>query len=452
MIVEEGDGVGGAWHWNRYPGIQVDIPSFSYQFSFRQRPDWSRVYAPGDELKAYAEDCVDHYGLRPQHPAEHARHRRRLGRRRPRLAARRRPAASTITARHVDRRHRRAHEAQAAGHPGRRRLRRHDDAHRPLGRRRRPARQARRADRHGRLGGAGHPVDRARSSSELTVFQRTPIWCLPKLDGPMPGALRGGAAAGARACSRRRRLASQAYVELTFPLAAHYADDRSPWRSASEGLALRLLREQVRDPEVRDKLTPRYGLGCKRPGFSNDYLRDVQPPERAPRDGADHRGRRRRRSAPPTATAGPFDVLILATGFKVFEPGNMPPFPVRGAGGADLETFWTENRFQAYQGVSVPRLPEPVLDPRALRLQRRVVLHADREPVAPHRALPRARARSVGATRVEVTPRGQRPLLRRDARPPRPADLLPGRAARRRTRTTSTSTATSRSAPRRRSR
>ena len=66
VIVEEGDGVGGAWHFNRYPGLQVDIPSWSYQFSFRQRPDWSRVYAPGEELKAYAEDCVDHYGLRPK--------------------------------------------------------------------------------------------------------------------------------------------------------------------------------------------------------------------------------------------------------------------------------------------------------------------------------------------------------------------------------------------------
>src|SRR3954463_1379314 len=64
VIIEEGDGVGGAWHWNTYPGVAVDIPSFSYQFSFDQRTDWSRVYAPGEELKAYAEDLVDKYGLR----------------------------------------------------------------------------------------------------------------------------------------------------------------------------------------------------------------------------------------------------------------------------------------------------------------------------------------------------------------------------------------------------
>ena len=64
MLVEAGDGVGGTWHWNTYPGIAVDIPSFSYQFSFEQSPRWSRTYAPGRELKAYAEHCVDKYGIR----------------------------------------------------------------------------------------------------------------------------------------------------------------------------------------------------------------------------------------------------------------------------------------------------------------------------------------------------------------------------------------------------
>ena len=51
LVVEGGDGVGGVWHWNTYPGVAVDIPSFSYQFSYEKRTDWSRVYAPGKELK-----------------------------------------------------------------------------------------------------------------------------------------------------------------------------------------------------------------------------------------------------------------------------------------------------------------------------------------------------------------------------------------------------------------
>ncbi len=66
VVIEAGDGVGGAWHWNTYPGIAVDIPSPSYQFSFEQMNDWSRLYAPGSELKGYAEHLVDKYGLRPK--------------------------------------------------------------------------------------------------------------------------------------------------------------------------------------------------------------------------------------------------------------------------------------------------------------------------------------------------------------------------------------------------
>ena len=56
--------MGGAWHWNTYPGVAVDIPSPSYQFSFERRSDWSRLYAPGEELKAYADDLTDKYGIR----------------------------------------------------------------------------------------------------------------------------------------------------------------------------------------------------------------------------------------------------------------------------------------------------------------------------------------------------------------------------------------------------
>ena len=33
LMVDDADGVGGTWHWNTYPGIAVDIPSYSYQFS-----------------------------------------------------------------------------------------------------------------------------------------------------------------------------------------------------------------------------------------------------------------------------------------------------------------------------------------------------------------------------------------------------------------------------------
>jgi cation diffusion facilitator CzcD-associated flavoprotein CzcO len=64
LIVDKWHAVGGTWLANTYPGVAVDIPSFIYSFSFEQRSDWSRLFAPGAELQQYAEDVVDKYGLR----------------------------------------------------------------------------------------------------------------------------------------------------------------------------------------------------------------------------------------------------------------------------------------------------------------------------------------------------------------------------------------------------
>src|SRR4051794_14562323 len=87
LVVEEGDGVGGAWHWNTYPGIAVDIPSFSYQFSFETRADWSRVYAPGTRAQAVRRALRRRLRRARPDPLRHPHHARGLRRGRRRLAA-----------------------------------------------------------------------------------------------------------------------------------------------------------------------------------------------------------------------------------------------------------------------------------------------------------------------------------------------------------------------------
>ena len=96
------------------------------------------------------------------------------------------------------------------------------------------------------------------------------------------------------------------------------------------------------------------------------------------------------------------DVLILATGFKVFDPGNMPAYPVKGAGSADLEEFWIENRFQAYEGVSVPGFPNyfTVFGPYGYTGSSYFNLI---ETQARHIVRCLRHARAQGATYVEVT-------------------------------------------------
>ena len=55
---EMGEGVGGTWYWNRYPGARVDIECVEYSYSFsrelEQEWDWSERYAGQREIERYA--------------------------------------------------------------------------------------------------------------------------------------------------------------------------------------------------------------------------------------------------------------------------------------------------------------------------------------------------------------------------------------------------------------
>lgn len=64
-VLEKGSDVGGVWHWNRYPGLTCDVPSQIYQFGFAPKPDWSHVWASGPEIQRYHRDVVDRLGLAP---------------------------------------------------------------------------------------------------------------------------------------------------------------------------------------------------------------------------------------------------------------------------------------------------------------------------------------------------------------------------------------------------
>jgi cation diffusion facilitator CzcD-associated flavoprotein CzcO len=67
-VFEAGDGVGGTWYWNRYPGARCDVESmqYSYQFSeeLQQEWEWSERYATQPEILKYANHVADRFGLR----------------------------------------------------------------------------------------------------------------------------------------------------------------------------------------------------------------------------------------------------------------------------------------------------------------------------------------------------------------------------------------------------
>jgi cation diffusion facilitator CzcD-associated flavoprotein CzcO len=64
VIIEAGDGVGGTWRTNTYPGAACDVQSHLYSFSFALNKSWSRTYARQPEILAYLESVSDRFDLR----------------------------------------------------------------------------------------------------------------------------------------------------------------------------------------------------------------------------------------------------------------------------------------------------------------------------------------------------------------------------------------------------
>jgi cation diffusion facilitator CzcD-associated flavoprotein CzcO len=351
LVIEAGDGPGGTWYWNTYPGIAVDIPSFSYQFSFEKSPDWTRTYAPGNELRAYAEHCVDKYAIRPK-----IRFNTKVlgasfddGEQLWRVEL---DTGATVTARFL---------INACGVLITPNLPDIDGVDSFAGVTMHTARWDHRQDLAGKrvaiIGTGASAVqvipEIAPIVEQLTVFQRTPIWCFPKPDVPLsPTARRLMRLPGANSV---QRLLSQAYVELTFTLPAQYFTINPMAKNMSK-FGESYLRKQVRDPEVRQKLTPRYAVGCKRPGFHNTYLstynRDNVELVTEPIDKITGSG-----VATTDGVTRDVDVLILATGFRVMDTDDMPTFALTGSGGRSWSEHWNEHRLQAYEGVSVPGFP-----------------------------------------------------------------------------------------------
>lgn len=67
-VLEAGDGVGGTWFWNRYPGARCDVESLDYSYSFcrelEEEWEWTERYAPQNEILRYINHVVDRFDLR----------------------------------------------------------------------------------------------------------------------------------------------------------------------------------------------------------------------------------------------------------------------------------------------------------------------------------------------------------------------------------------------------
>ncbi|MHA3020947.1 flavin-containing monooxygenase [Mycobacterium sp. BMJ-28] len=344
-IVEKGSDVGGVWHWNRYPGLTCDVPSQIYQFGFAPNPQWSHLWATGTDIQRYHRDTVDNCGLRP-----HLRLNTEV------TAAHYAAGSWTLTTADGDTLIADfvvcatgvLHHPHVPAIPGMERFggpvvhtAQWDPGLQTAGRRIAVI----------GTGSTGVQVVSALQPQAGAVlhFARSPQWILW---APMwlrqPRAL-------TAALRRWPALHASAFDALQWMsnILADVVTTPSWRRSLVQAYARLSLRAQIRDRQLRAKLTPDYQPLCKRQVVSGSYYRAITRPnaqlvtERITEmtstgvrtaDGAHH----------------DVDVVVLATGFHAHN--YMRPMSIVGRDGITLDEAWVKGP-RAYRMTAIPGFP-----------------------------------------------------------------------------------------------
>ncbi len=347
LIAEKSPGVGGTWHDNHYPGACCDVPSVLYSYSFEPNPDWSRHYSPHNEIRAYLEHCVDKYGLRDKVRCDcgvsAARFDEALGQWEVTLSD-----GTVVRARTL---------VSAVGQLNVPSIPPFEGREDFAGEQFHSARWDHDVDLKGKrvaiIGNAASalqfipPV--AKEAEQVYVYQRSANYVIPRNDSPFTD--------GQKRRFRQfpwwlriRRAARYLYQEcLLFPVMKTIA----PMQKLVRWQALNFLENQVSDPVLREKLTPKYEIGCKRILVSDDYYQAMVRPNvelvTSPITGIGAEGVRSE-----DEQERPADVLIYGTGFHATD--FLATLSVTGRGGRTLAEHWRDGA-QAYRGVAVPEFP-----------------------------------------------------------------------------------------------
>jgi len=350
IVLERAPALGGTWRENHYPGCGCDVPTPLYSYSFAPNPYWSRLYARSEEIRTYLEDCADRFDVR-----SHLR------------------LDAEVTGAHWDEENARwtilvgGDPALTAGFvvggfgalnrpeypdiPGL------EDFRGPLYHTAQWDHSVPLAGRRVGVIGTGASSIQvipqlAKQAEQVTVFQRTPPWVVPKLD---------------RRISRfEQRL--YARVPLTQKLlrgliftiteGVGVAITRYPWMlKLGEAWGRWHMRRAIRDPELQRQLTPNYRLGCKRILPSNDFYPALARKDvKLETDGiARVEGNR---VITRTGTEHELDLLVCGTGFAIEEVFSH--LDLRGRGGISLTEAWKKG-IEAHRGTTVAGFPNAAL-------------------------------------------------------------------------------------------
>lgn len=297
LQLEKAGRVGDAWRDNTYPGCGCDVPSALYSFSFAPSHGWSHLFAKQPEILNYLEDVATRFQLYAKIEFHH--------------------------------------ELQDA---------RWNHAY----------------DLRGKciavIGTGASAIQFIPQiqplAKELYIFQRTAPWVLPKPDLPLSQLMKSTLAKFPVIQQRWRGTVAQSLNLINFGL-------RHPLLLEPVNvLSRQLLKLQLKDPALRQVVTPNFSVGCKRLLFANDYYPALQAPNSTliPHGLVEIEGNM---VISANGDRHEVDVIIWGTGFEV----SHPPIGrrVQNAQGQRLSELWQSSSPEAFLGTSIQHLPNAFL-------------------------------------------------------------------------------------------
>lgn len=345
VVLERASSVGGTWRDNSYPGCRCDVPSHLYSFSFAPNPDWPRTFSGQEHIRAYLEHVTDVFGLRPHLRFDSEV--KRMSWNGERLCWDIETSSGNLSADLVVSATGPLSDPKVPDIPGLESF---------PGKVFHSARWDHDCDLRGkRVAMVGTGASAAQivpaiqpDVSQLTLFQRTAPWVMPRMDRAISDA--------ERWVHRQLPFTSQVRRGLLWGIRELQvqAFTKHPGQlGLVEDLARRNMARAIKDPALRAKLTPDYRIGCKRILLSSDYY----PALAQPNVDVVASGLAEVRGSTLVAADGSeaeVDAIVFGTGFHVTD---MPIADrVVGADGRTLAETW-KSGMEALRGASAAGFP-----------------------------------------------------------------------------------------------
>ncbi|WP_181696510.1 NAD(P)/FAD-dependent oxidoreductase [Nocardia sp. GTS18] len=346
LVLERGSEVGGTWRDNTYPGAACDVPSHLYSYSFALNPDWTRSFSRQGEIQAYIKSVAERYDVLDRHVFDCDVRRVHWNNETSRWeisSTQGEFTADTVVS-----------AVGALCEPALPDIKGINEFEGEIFH---SAQWNHDADLTGKrvavIGTGASAIQIVPAIADkvatLDVYQRTAPWLLPRMDRPylLPERLAFKHIPGVQRLSRAAIYAAretQVVGLAKFPVLM----------KGFEALSRAKLQFEIRDPELRKKVTPNYRIGCKRMLISNEYypaldrdnvdvitdgIAEVKPGSIVTKDGTERE----------------IDALIVATGFHVTDSPTYNN--IVGRDGRTLSEVFDEIGQQAYKGSAIANFP-----------------------------------------------------------------------------------------------